>query len=554
MPEQSPVLLGIFHQRGLTEPSQIYDFLAITEPETSPFKLKGVGQAVTRIRRALKAGETIAVYGDFDVDGVTATALLVTVLRALGGTANPYIPNRIDEGYGLNRGALKSLREGGTTLVVTVDCGIRSTVEVDYAKQIGLDLIVSDHHSVGPELPPAEAVINPKQPDCSYPFKSLAGVGIAFKLAHALLMVEKQTPLGRRAATSMSPEDLLDLVALGTVADIVPLIGENRLLVSRGLKHLNQPRRVGLQSLISQTKLKPGKIRASNIAFQLGPRLNAAGRLDSGMLGFDLLTASDARSAVKLAAKMDSLNRKRQDITERTFEQAQKLAGDDLEGDMLLAVGSDDFHPGILGLVASKLSESYYRPAVVMTIGPETTRGSARSIPEFHITRALDRCRPLLVRHGGHAAAAGFTVENDNRPALLEQLKAIATEELQDMPLHPSMHIDAEVTSADLTFDLWQQLNQLEPCGHQNETAVFCIRDTSVESWQTVGADGAHLKLRLNAGNGALDAIAFRQAAWADHLPPAIDVAFTLDVNEWNGRRRLQLIVKDIHPAGSDDL
>jgi single-stranded-DNA-specific exonuclease len=548
LPHLSPVLVQILYNRGLSDPVQIRRHLANSEPLESPFHLKGVNQAVTRIRQALKNDKTIAIYGDFDVDGVTATALLVQVLKALGARVIPYIPHRIDEGYGLNQEALRWLKKKGIGLVITADCGVRSIKEAHYAKRLGLDLIITDHHSIGSEeLPPATAIINPQQPDCPYSFKKLSGVGVAYRLAQALLMVERQ--MSRRSAPPIQAEDLLDLVALGTVADIVPLIGENRALVSQGLQHLNNTQRPGLQSLFLKAGLRSSTIDATKVGFILGPRLNAAGRLQSAMLAYELVMTTDVKSASANADTLEALNRKRQALTEYTFERAKAQTEERLDSELILFAAAEDFHPGVVGLVAGKLTETYHRPAIVMEIGAQITRGSARSIPEFHITEALDRCRSLLVRYGGHAAAAGFTVENDKRSALLEQLRAIAADEIGRDALSPSLHLDAEVSLNDLSFDLWQTLRQLEPCGYGNETPILCLRNVRVLNSHIVGSDNTHLKLRLGDEFHSFDAIAFHQAERKKHLPPLLDVAFTLGIDEWNGQRRLQLNVQDIRPA-----
>jgi single-stranded-DNA-specific exonuclease len=406
-PDLPPLIVQILHNRDITEPDQVRDFLdRRVSDDTDPFQLKGMSEAVTRLRRAIDAGELIAIYGDYDADGVTATALMAQTLTALGGKVRPYIPNRFDEGYGLNVDALTDLAGEGVRVVLTVDCGIRSVAEVVYGNRLGLDLILTDHHYVGPEIPPALAAINPKQPGCSYPFKNLAGVGVAFKLAHALLQAiegrqQRQLPLVE--------DDLLDLVALGTVADVAPLVGENRALVARGLEQLNAPRRVGMQALIAQAGIQPGQIGAGTIGFVLGPRLNAAGRLKSAEAAYELLVTDDLFRAGQLAQQLESQNRERQALTLATVEQARQMILADGASRPLYLIAEPSFNPGIAGLVSSRLTEEFYRPTLVAQRGETYTKGSGRSIPEFHITRALDECADLLERYGGHSAAAGFT-------------------------------------------------------------------------------------------------------------------------------------------------
>jgi len=505
-----------------------------------------MNEAVTRLRQAIRQREPIAVYGDFDADGVTATALLVETLSALGAQVEPYIPHRVDEGYGLNEEALRELAQRGIKVVVTVDCGIRATDEIAHGCGLGLDIIVTDHHSPGEELPPATAAINPKQSDCRYPFKKLAGVGLAFKLAQALLRVNRQTPVARGKA-DLDEEDLLDLVALGTVADLAPLLGENRALVRRGLEKLNQPQRLGLQALIFQAGVRPGQITASTIGYVLGPRLNAAGRLDTAMASYNLLTSNSSAEARSLALELDRVNRERQRLTVDTLERAREQVLAIGEEEKLFFVAAKDFLSGIVGLVAQRLTDEFYRPSVVVELGEETSRASCRSIPEFNITKALDQCSNLLVKYGGHSAAAGFTVANANLEPLQQSLRQIATRELEGQELLPTLEIDAEVDLTEMNWATYALLEQLEPFGYANPIPVFLSREVFVRDARVVGED--HLKMTLSEGRAVWDAIAFRQGGWAGKLPHRIDVVYTLEVNEWNEEKRLQLNVKDLRPV-----
>jgi len=544
------LIVQILYNRGVSDPEEADAFLHGVGRFSDPFRMLGVRRAVDRIRDALRGGERIVVYGDFDADGVTATALLVQALTALGGEAVPYIPHRVDEGYGLNCDALDKVAAAGARVVITVDCGIRSPEEVAYGKDLGLDMIVTDHHSIGPVLPPALAVINPKQPGDPYPFKDLAGVGIAFKLAQALLIAEQREPLGR-SAVGLEERDLLDLVALGTVADLAPLIGENRTLVQRGLVELNRPRRPGIQAMLVDAGIEPGRVDATVIGFVLGPRINAAGRLDTAQHSYDLLTAADVLTAKGLAERLSQLNRERQDRTRYLVDRAREQIDALGPGRDLYLIVDPKFEPGIVGLVAGRLTEELYRPALVAEQGEDVTHGSARSIPEFNITAALDECRDLLVRHGGHAAAAGFTVRNENLPALRAQLEAIAARELAGQDLQPSLGIDAVVQLSDLDWAVQEKLAQLEPCGYANPQPVLASLGVGLTVQRQVGTDRRHLKLTVvdpRTGQ-AWDAIAFRLGDWFGHLPPRIDLAYTLEVNEFKGERSLQLNVKDIRPA-----
>jgi single-stranded-DNA-specific exonuclease len=547
-PQLPPLTVQLLYNRGITAPQDVQDFLAGAVSEDNPFRLKGVNEAVTRLRQAIRRGEPVAIYGDFDADGVTATALLVETLSALGARVKPYIPHRVDEGYGLNTEALRHLASQGIRVVVTVDCGIRSIQEVNYGRKVGLDLIITDHHSVGEEVPPAVAVINPKQSDCRYPFKDLAGVGVAFKLAQALLRVHHRVPVAKGEA-GVSEEDLLDLVALGTVTDLAPLLGENRSLVKRGLERLNCPQRPGIKALITGAGLKPGGIDATAIGFILGPRLNAAGRIDHAMTSYQLLATSSDHEAGELASKLGELNQHRQQLTVETFERAREQVMTAVETEKLLFAMGEDFLAGIVGLVASRLTEEFYRPSVVLELGSEESRGSARSIPEFNITAALDRCRDLLIRYGGHAAAAGFTIANDKLETLRGRLKELAAEQLEGVDLTPTLLIDAEVELSEVDWATQTLLTQLEPCGYANPSPLLLSRRAIVRDARTVGTDGSHLKLTLSDGRVVWDAIAFHQGQQADQLPRHIDVVYSLEVNEWQGEKRLQLNVKDLRPS-----
>ena len=545
-----PILKQILFNRGYANYDEARAFLTAAPGfNTDPFQLTGMEATVDRILHAVRRGEPIAIYGDYDVDGVTATALLVDALEALGANVRHYIPNRFDEGYGLNTDALDSLKEEGVGLVITVDCGIRSPDEAQHARDIGLDLIISDHHHPdGENLPPSFAVVNPKQHGDAYPEKYLAGVGIAFKIAEGLLKKSGGPSMPINLA------DLLDLVALGTVADLAPLVGENRYLVRKGLKQMRETKRQGLFSLASVARMQIGKVTAGNIGFMLGPRLNASGRLESALASFELLTTRDVMRAGQLAQQLDVQNYQRQGLTRSTQEQAEQIALSDDPDAFLLFAAHESFNPGVVGLAASRLTEVYYRPAVVAAMGAEETRGSCRSIPEFHITDALDLCKDLLVRHGGHAAAAGFTVRNENLAELVARLKEIARDQLEGKDLRHSLTADMEVSLPQLSFEVLGHLEFLEPTGYGNPSAVFVSRDVKVKSFRPVGSEGKHLKLTLDDEcGGFMDCIAFRMGHLHTTLTPRVDILYHLEVNEYNGRKSLQLNLKDIKPAGTSD-
>ncbi len=549
-PEFSPLLAQIFFNRGITTREDALRFVGDGDALADPFLMNGMSVAVERIRRAIREGEAIAVYGDFDADGVCSTALLTNALKVLGAKALPYIPHRVNEGYGLNEDALKDLQEKGARVVVTVDCGIRSLTEVEQGTALGLDMIVTDHHSVGQELPRAVAVINPKQPGDAYPFQEFAGVGIAFKLAQALAMEQERAPLPNAQALHL--ESLLDLVALGTVADLVPLVGENRTLVKRGIARLVKTERPGLIAMMNQTGAKTRLVNAGTIGFYLGPRLNAAGRIEHARTAYKLLSTQYPGEAESLAAQLENTNRDRQKMTDELTQKARAMVAEIPPGEYILIAGSSDFPEGIIGLIASKMQEDAYRPAIAMThqIDKGQMRGSARSIPEFNIIAALDECADLLVRHGGHAAAAGFTVTNEQYPALHARLRAIAERELRGLDLKPTLSIDAVAELRDMNWELLKQLERLQPFGYGNREPVFLSKNVLVKNARIVGTD--HLSLTISDGSSVWDAIAFRQKdalAQLTPLPKYADIVYHLASKVWNGDTRLQLEIKDIRAA-----
>ncbi len=560
------IVARILYKRGFDDPQEAVNFLRAETYASQPFnrktQLKDLEKAVERLLRAIDRKEPIVVYGDFDADGVTSTVLMVEVLRALyhrrhkdvpdevtEQMVRPYIPNRVDEGYGLNVQALEKLASEGAKVVVTVDCGIRSIDEVLAGRAAKLDMIVTDHHSIGPELPDALAVINPKQSGCPYPEKMLAGVGVAYRLAEALTVAAN----GKGWAKGEPPLNLeayLDLVAIGTVADLAPLnSAENRALVKRGLMILNRAERPGVSALLKVAGVEPGTVTATTIGYAIGPRINAAGRLADAMIAYELLAARDEATAEARANQLQELNVQRQELTRN----AQLLVREEIEpqrfsGYMIFASG--EFQPGIVGLVAGRLTEEFYRPTVIMERGETESRASCRSIRDFDITQALDACADLLVRHGGHAQAAGFTVVNENIPALKARLTALADAQLAGQELKPQLEIDAVVNLNHLTLDMVEDLKQLEPTGFKNSTPVLMSRSVHIKEKRTVGKDNQHLKLKLTrAGQPPLDAIGFNLGEWAKSLNGAVDVAFELEINEWNGQRSLQLNLRDLRPS-----
>jgi single-stranded-DNA-specific exonuclease len=543
-----PLVAELLYQRGLRDQRSAEAFLAVDYKRDihDPFLLKGMDAAARRVAAAIAEGDPIAVYGDFDTDGVTAVTLLMQAVAAMGGDIRPYIPHRMREGYGLNTEAVDQLAAEGVRVLITVDCGISNVREVAHAQARGLDVIVTDHHTPPAVLPDAHALVNPKQLGCEYPFKQLVGVGIAYKLVQALVRLGVKMPLRSR--------DLLDVVALGTVTDMGPLVGENRVLVRAGLDSINATQRPGLRALIVAAGLVQGKITSSDISFMLGPRLNAAGRIDDAVLAYKLLLADDFTTAQQLAADLNQANRQRQELT----REVQKAARDQIDAlgkqdNRIVILDGAGYPAGVVGLVAAKLVEEIGRPVLLLERGEVTSRGSARSVPGFNIIDALATCEDLFVRYGGHSAAAGFTIANERLDELEERLLRYAEAHLPEDLLSPALEIDAEVPLGALTWELQDQLLALEPFGQANPQPVLMSRRVHVAGAWARGVEGQHLKLRLDDGQGGPthEAIAFRLGNLVGYFEryPWLDIAYTFGVNEWNGNRTLQLNIKDLRRA-----
>ena len=538
------VMAQLLFNRGLSNSGLASQYLSSTERiNHDPALLADIEIAVDIIVSAIQNDERIVIYGDYDVDGVTSTVLLVEVIERLGGKVEPYIPDRFEEGYGLNLEALKSLSEQGVSLIVSVDCGIRSVIEAEYCKQIGLKLVITDHHHPDEHIPQADAVVNPKRMNQRYPFPDLAGVGVAYKLAQAILL--------QLTGSAEKADRWLDVVALGTVADMAPLIGENRWLVKAGLNVLRTTSKPGMKALFEAAGVRQQKCSASDIGFMLGPRLNAAGRLESAMAAYHLLHAEDSDSAKPLALKLNAQNTDRQEQTRDTQAKASaqiQLTLTD-EDTFLLLVIDPTFNEGIVGLAASRLVEQYHRPAIVGVLGENTTRCSCRSIPEFHITRALDELSDLFEHHGGHAAAAGLTIRNENLPEFQQKIQEIARRELGGQDLTPQLNADVEVSLAEMNPELMRSLDFLQPTGYGNPDPAFVCRNLTIRSKRAIGADGKHLKLTVTDGWLSAEAICFRSGYLIQSLPAKVDLLFTFERNEYNGTISFQLNVKDIQAS-----
>jgi single-stranded-DNA-specific exonuclease len=535
----SPLIAQLLYNRGISQPAQLEAFLSGDKRLASdPSRLPDIEPAVGRIYRALLSGETIAIYGDFDADGITGTAILVRGLSKLGGKTIPYIPHRLTEGYGLNVTALESLHKQGVSLVITVDCGITALNEVERAKRLGLDVIITDHHSPLPEMPQAIAIINPKRADSSYAFSELTGAGVALKLLQALFQ-----NLGKEGQL----EELMDLAAIGTVADIAPLSGENRYLVKEGLKLMNTNPRLGLGEIISQAGLTPGSLSAESISWAIAPRLNAAGRLAHAMTSYKLLMTESPQEARDLASWLEEKNSERQRLTTRVLATAREQIV--AQGIKPLLVAADKDYPlGIAGLIAGRLAEEFYRPAIVVRTGETVSSGSGRSIPEFNIIKALTECRQLLSHFGGHSQAAGFTLPTQNLPQLQEKLAKLATEQLADADLRPQLDIDARVALPDLSGDTFSTIQQLAPFGRGNPSPAFLSQRTEVIDCRTMGNGAEHLRLKLKQGGTVWDGVGFRLGGYLSEISPQLDIVYNLEIDRWGDKERLRLNIVDFAP------
>ncbi len=515
----------------------------------APFLMYGMEKAVERIHSAMKRGEPIWIYGDYDTDGTTAASLLLNVFRHLGVDVNFYIPHRFDEGYGLNKEAMRKLAEDGCALLITVDCGITSIEEVQVANEIGMDVIITDHHQPRPDaLPPAFAVITPKMPESEYPFDGLAGVGLAFKLAHGLMGGAEIPPF-------LCSQ--LDLVALGTVVDIATLTGENRVLTKLGLAEINKRERPGVRALCDVANHSPDKpVVGYTLSFVLGPRINAAGRMDTAKKVVQLLTAESYEEALPIAEELDANNRERREVENQIQEQAiahiERMPGlDKIKG---LVVAHKEWHRGVVGIVASRILEKYYRPVFLLAIDGEDAHGSGRGIDGINLADSLNACTKLLVKHGGHKAAAGLTIKAENIPEFAEHFNRYACEHLSDDDLIPKLNIDLEIQMPYLTLEAVEELNRLlEPFGQQgNPSPRLAMRDLSLKQPpDLIGKGKEHLKLFVTDGwQTTMEAIGWRMSNYLIALRNKnirLDLAFAPEINEWNNTRRLQLRIEDLH-------
>ena len=542
----------VLANRGYAEPTAAGSFL---EPALAglhdPFLLAGMSEAVDRLVAARTQRELVCIYGDYDVDGVSSTVLLMDFFRRVGIQCCYHIPHRMDEGYGLSGDGLAMVAKSGARVVVSVDCGITAVEEARWCAGNGLDLIITDHHMPGPEIPSAVAVVNPLQPGCGAPFRQLAGVGLAFKLAVAL-----RARLRGEGAFACGGEpnlrEYLDLVALGTIADLVPLVGENRIIARYGLQELTSSRRVGITALKEVAGVS-GQVTCGAVGFRLAPRLNAAGRLDDAARGVELLLTDDPVRARELAVELDAGNRERQELEQEILRDALAMVREDpaMHGRRSIVLASPDWHPGVIGIVASRIVELYHRPTVLIALRDGNGKGSGRSIPAFHLRDALTACTDHLLKFGGHRQAAGLAIDESTLAAFVERFDEVATGLLTPDDLLPELTLEGVLEPTEITSQLVRDLERLAPFGIGNPEPLFLVRGARVENRREL--QGGHLRLALRYGGHSVAAIGFNMSghtATADVL----DLACSPQLNEWNGRTTVQLKIRDMKAAQGSGL
>ncbi len=536
-----PIVITLLALRGVAD---IKRFINADIGELyDPFLLKGAEGASQRIIKAIENKEKITVYGDYDVDGITSTVVLVKFLKSHGADVDYYIPDRLEEGYGINTLAIDSIAKANTKLLITVDCGITAVDEIEYAKNKGMEVIVTDHHECKDNLPKAEFVINPKQPGCNYPFKKLAGVGVVFKLIQAITLKLK-------FHMKELIEEYIDLVALGTVADVMPLEDENRIIVKNGLKHINYSTNYGIRALLKTADIKTNQITTSIVGFGLAPRINAAGRMGDPQSAVSLLLSSDETEAQKYAALLEEENRERQRIENDIFCEAIEIIKDnkDIENDYVLVLSHDGWHHGIIGIVASKISEKYNKPCILISTDEHGRgKGSGRSIKGFNLFEALKNCSDKLVKFGGHELAAGLGIEKEKISEFRKEINRYAKELLKEEDFIPLMQIDAELPVQYLNLNTAEKLAILQPYGMGNPSPVFYTPELIVMSLRTL-SDGKHLKMTLVKNDMYIDVIGFGMGDRADIIKQGdkIDIVYNLDINVYRGEKQAQLHLRDL--------
>lgn len=509
-----------------------------------PFLMKDMDIGSRRLAKAIRTGEKILVYGDYDVDGTTAASIIYIFLSDFGVDVDYYIPHRFKEGYGISPNGIKYAVEQDADLIVSVDCGITAIEETKMAAQHGIDLIICDHHTVGEELPPAAAVLDPKRADCSYPFKGLSGAGVGFKLVQATI---KKLGLNERLAFQF-----LDLVAISIASDIVPLVDENRVLMRSGLKNINSQPRPGIQALLDLIQMDAGDISTSNIVFSIGPRINAAGRMGDASKAVKLMIAETDAEARARAHELEAINIKRRGKDSKTMEEAMEKVSSEynLDNTSFMVLHKNDWHLGVIGIVASRLVDTYYRPAIMLSTVDDVIKGSARSIKGFNIYKALRECEDLLEQFGGHEYAAGLTLKKENLEEFRHRINKIAAASLTENDFEPELQVDCKIDLSNIDMKFWKLLSQFEPFGPNNLRPVFVSENVRVVGGPSIVGKG-HLKMKVaQNGSGAFDVIGFNMHEYLPILRNArsssLAIAYSLEENNWNGRRTLQIRLKDL--------
>ena len=541
-----PLQAQLLYNRGLSSRSEALSYLSPSSSDVhDPLLLPDMDRAVARLRRAISDDETIGVFGDFDIDGISGTAVVMNGLRGLGARVVPYLPDRVDEGHGLNFDAVRSLADQGVTVLVTVDCGADADKEVEAAKSLGVDSIVTDHHTMldGAPYPAAEALVNPNRTDSRYPFDHLTGVGLAYKLVQAVYDDAGMEP----------PVALLELVALGTVGDVGPLIGENRYFVSEGLRRMNRTGSPGLRALIEVSGYGGKPLDSMALSFGLIPRLNAPGRLDDAEISLNLLTSTESEKAIAQAALMEQYNRQRQALTRTAVGQADAQVLKRWQGSLpqVIMVGRKDWHPGILGLVAARIAEKHGRPAIAISVGESESRASARSVKSFGIFDILNQRSELFAKFGGHQRAAGFTIPNQHLKTLADHMEALPIHIADDGTSGTQLDIDLAAGPSLVEKELFEFTQKLAPFGEASPRPRFAASGLRVVDSRRVGS-GRHLKLGIDDGRKKWDAIAFRQGHLSSQARPGahVDIAYGMELNTWQGRTSLQLVLDDLSVSG----
>lgn len=542
----SPLTSIILYNRGIREDEAIKKFLSKDLGVMyDPFLMRDMDKAVERIYAAKNSGEKITIYGDYDVDGITAIAILYKHLKELGISVDYYVPDRMQEGYGVNRDALDKIKLSGSSLIITVDTGITAVEECEYARQIGLDVIVTDHHECKEVIPDAYAAIDPKRKDCSYPFKSLAGVGVVFKLIQAL--AENDT-----IDTLM--EKYSDLMCLGTVADISPLVDENRVIVTEGLKRFKNTKNVGLKALIDVST--NGKaITTSTIGYIIAPRINASGRLGCASNSVELFLTDDKNRANELASYLCEENSLRQQTEQKMFKEALDYleSHPEVKEDDIIVIPHENWHHGIVGIVSSKITEKFYKPSILFAIDGDEAKGSGRSVSGFNLFDTLENCTDLLEKFGGHELAAGLTIKASNIEAFRKRINEYAKNYISETMLTPTIMIDAAIKAPFITIETVRDINNLQPFGVDNPTPAFMVRKIKIHKI-SVMSEGKHLRMTLLKDGKYLDSVGFGMGEYYHHLEEGdyIDVAFALDINDYKGFQNVQLILKDIKKSDEE--